>query len=343
MDGITLTVGFLLSFLVAVLPTVGWAVFVWWCDRYEREPIPLALAAFFWGAVPAVLVAVVLEMALDAPAAILGSEVIGSVAASSAIAPVIEEIAKGAALVLILLLWPGEFDDLLDGLLYGALIGFGFAMTENLLYFVGALIEGGWQAWSVTVLMRSVVFGLNHAFFTAFTGAGLGYARALPGRGARFAVSLLGLALAIFSHALHNLGATLTSVSTPAILISFLNGISGVLLIVLMFALALRQENLWLRRELADEVGGLLTAPEYEALLSMRSRRSAVGQAARAGGRDAARTARQFQRAATELAFCKHRIRRTGEAAELVKRSAGLRAQLAALRAGPSAAQSAGS
>lgn len=327
--------GFLLSILVAVIPTMFWAVFVWWCDRYEREPIPLALAAFFWGAVPAVLFALVSEMALDVPSAILGSEVIGTVASSSAIAPVIEELAKGAALLLILLLWPSEFDDLFDGLLYGALIGFGFAMTENLLYFMGALFEGGWQAWTVTVFMRSVVFGLNHAFFTAFTGAGLGYARSARSRGARVAVPVLGLAMAIFFHAVHNLGATLSSVSTPAILVSFFNGIGGILLIVIMFWLALRQEARWLRTELADEVGGLLTEPEYNALLSLPARRRMVAEARQSGGAAAVRAVHQFQRAATELAFCKYRLGQKGQDAALVRRSAGLREQLVALRIRP--------
>ncbi len=335
MDGMTLILGFLLSFLVAVVPTMLWAVFVWWCDRYEREPIPLALAAFFWGAVPAVIMALVFEMTLDVPAALFGSEVIGAVASSSAIAPVIEELAKGVALLLILLLWPGEFDDLLDGLLYGALIGFGFAMTENLLYFMGALLEGGWQAWGMTVLMRSVVFGLNHAFFTAFTGAGLGYARSISSRGARFAVPLLGLAAAIFFHAVHNLGATLTTENVPAILLSFFSAVSGVLLIAGMFWLALRQENRWLRTELADEVGGLLMAPEYDALGSLGGRRRMVADARRTGGGAGVRAARQFQRLATELAFCKYRLRGRGQDAALARRMAGLRAQLAALRTPP--------
>ncbi len=43
---------------------------------------------------------------------------------------------KGLALVALFYLARQEFDGPLDGIVYGALIGFGFSMTENLLYFL---------------------------------------------------------------------------------------------------------------------------------------------------------------------------------------------------------------
>ena len=53
----------------------------------------------------------------------------------------------------------------------GALIGFGFSMTENLLFFLyyGDLDRALW--------IRGVFFGLNHAFFTSLVGLALGAAR----------------------------------------------------------------------------------------------------------------------------------------------------------------------
>lgn len=55
-----------------------------------------------------------------------------------------------------------EFDGVLDGLTYGAIIGFGFAMTENFLYFIGAFSEGGFVDLTVLIFLRAVIFGLNH-------------------------------------------------------------------------------------------------------------------------------------------------------------------------------------
>jgi RsiW-degrading membrane proteinase PrsW (M82 family) len=35
-----------------------YAVVFWWFDRYEKEPLPLLIAAFIWGAVPSIILAV---------------------------------------------------------------------------------------------------------------------------------------------------------------------------------------------------------------------------------------------------------------------------------------------
>ncbi len=100
MDGLTLIFGFLLSLIATVIPAALWSALVWWCDRYEREPLSLAIAAFAWGAVPAVALSLALESLFDAPATVMGSTVLGDVVAASGIAPVIEEVAKGVALLL---------------------------------------------------------------------------------------------------------------------------------------------------------------------------------------------------------------------------------------------------
>jgi protease PrsW len=303
MSGGLLVAGVILSLLAAGLPTLGWAAIVWWCDRFEREPIPLVLAAFFWGAVPAVVLALLAETALGAgPAGIAGQ-----VLSTSGVAPVAEEFAKTAMLLLILLFWPNEMDDMLDGILYGAMIGFGFGMTENFLYSLQALAENGWAAWGGVVVLRNVIFGLNHAFFTAFAGAGLGWARMTRGRLGRYGIPLVGLAVAIGVHAVHNLGASLADRNAAGLLLSLANDCGGILLVAVMLGLAINQERRWVRVELAGEVDRLFTHAEYTALLTLRGRWGMLRVAHRAGGLSAMRTAGQFQQTATELAFRKHR------------------------------------
>jgi hypothetical protein len=49
----------------AVVPAALWSVLVWSFDRYEREPLPLAVATFLWGALPAALVALPIEAAFS--------------------------------------------------------------------------------------------------------------------------------------------------------------------------------------------------------------------------------------------------------------------------------------
>lgn len=331
MAPLTFLLGFFLSCIATLVPTMLWSGLIWWCDRYEREPLSLLLGAFLWGALPAVILALAFELLLDAPMTQLGSELASEVASSSLIAPIVEELVKGVALLLIVLLGRNEFDDVLDGILYGALIGFGFAMTENLLYFLGALAEGGWANWGVTVVLRGVVFGLNHAIFTACTGAGIGYTRAAQSRVGRLAAPVLGLGAAILLHMFHNLGAALASVSVVSVLISLFNGVGGVVLVSAMLVLAWRREGRWLRSGLAEEVGGLLTEADYTALLSLVGRRQMVAAARRSGGAAAVRAAQRFQELASELAFRKVRLHlRPGDHA-LARQVAELRTQLAAV------------
>jgi len=332
MNATTLLLGIFFSFLATAVPTALWTRLIWWCDRYEREPLPLLTAAFLWGAIPAVALAVFAEGILGVPFAGLGNELVGDVISSSGIAPVVEELAKGAALALIMLLWPGEFDDVLDGILYGALIGFGFGMTENVFYFLGALDQGGWGNWGFVVFLRSVLFGLNHAFFTAFTGAGLGYARMAKGRFGRRTVPLIGLAAAILAHAIHNLGASLTSAEPGALLVSLFSDGGGVLLVAVMIGLALRQERGWVRTELQAVVGRLLTAQEYDRLLTAGGRARQLAEARRRGGWRAVRAASQWQDKMTELAFALHRARVRGADDQLARQVSRLESSLAVAR-----------
>jgi len=53
--------------LGALIPTLFYVLFVWWLDRYEKEPLQLLVLAFLWGAGPAALLSVGVEMALDGP------------------------------------------------------------------------------------------------------------------------------------------------------------------------------------------------------------------------------------------------------------------------------------
>ena len=60
--------------LGALIPTISYVLFVWWLDRYEKEPFWLLALAFLWGAIPAALVSIVLEIIFDIPIAALGGE-----------------------------------------------------------------------------------------------------------------------------------------------------------------------------------------------------------------------------------------------------------------------------
>ena len=49
---------FLASIVLGIVPMVIYALIVWRLDRWEKEPFPLMLAAFCWGAIPSVIFAI---------------------------------------------------------------------------------------------------------------------------------------------------------------------------------------------------------------------------------------------------------------------------------------------
>jgi protease PrsW len=331
-EPLPLILGLFLSFGAAAVPTAIYAALVWWCDRFEREPWPLVLASFLWGAFPAVVLSLALESLVAQPLGGVRRELAGQLLASSMFVPVIEETAKAGALVLILLFFRHEIDNLVDGILYGAMVGFGFAMTENLLYYVGALLEGGWSEWGALIFLRGVVFGLNHAFFTALTGAAIGYARMAKGRLRRYGVPLMGLGAAVVAHAVHNLGVELASENVLGILLSMGSDAAGVLLVGAMIVIGVQQERRWLRHELAAEVGRLFTREEYEALQSIGGRWHMLSVARAQGGWHAARLAGEYQHSATELAFYKRRAEAHGLDRALEQRIGATTSRLVRLR-----------
>jgi RsiW-degrading membrane proteinase PrsW (M82 family) len=197
-----------LALLLSYLPMVGYALFIWWLDRYEKEPLRLASTAFLWGTLPAILIARMAEAALELP---LEEGLERDLISSGLIAPLAEETAKGLFLALLFLRRRDEIDSLYDGFLYGSLVGFGFAATENVFYLIGAGIEGGTAAMLALASLRAGIFGLNHAFFTGFTGLGLAMARLSPRGFRRLWAPLVGWSAGVGFHAFHNGVLTLVS------------------------------------------------------------------------------------------------------------------------------------
>lgn len=317
-------IALLLSIAAAVIPTIIYVLIFYWADRYEREPIWLVTVAFIWGAVPAVVVSLFGEVLLgwpwiDAPDSITGAIIEGAV-----IAPVIEELAKGFALLLIFLFLSHEFDGVLDGIVYGALIGFGFAMTENFFYFIGAYDEGGFRQLSVVIFLRAILFGLNHAFYTGLIGIGFGFARVFRSRGAKLSWILLGLFAGMATHSLHNLGASLATVDVSGLGLSLLVAMAGVGLVFVAVILSWHHERSCIRSELAEEVGVLLSAEEYVQLTERwRNPLRKQGQAAHSQA--------YRMHLYVELALRKGRLRYAdpGEALNILRDVAQIRTQLA--------------
>ena len=260
----------LLSSLAATVPILLYIALIYWVDRYEKEPWWLLAATFFWGAVPSILFAYLFNTLFSLPFFIFFGDGLGEVVSASFIAPIVEESIKAAALLGIFFVWRHEIDSPLDGIIYGAMVGLGFALVENVYYFIHVYQENGLEAWGINIFLRSIVFGLNHALFSAMTGLGIAIARLTPNQLLKVAAPLIGWATAVFLHFLHNFT---VSFGNLLCLVALFSNWGGLLLTLVIILWALIQERRWLRHYLAEEVIlGYLTIQQYEVACSGRRR-----------------------------------------------------------------------
>jgi RsiW-degrading membrane proteinase PrsW (M82 family) len=312
----------LLAILAAAIPTAIYGTFVWWLDRYEKEPIWLIAAAFLWGSLPAIGLALLFELGLQTP---LARSSLDPDLAAWGLAPLVEEPVKALALVGLFLLARREFDGPLDGIVYGSLVGFGFSMTENGLYFLNYSAELSALFW-----VRGVFFGLNHALFSSIVGLALGAVRYRRSAAQAVLAFFGGLALAILFHALHNYA---VRYQFAGLFVSWLIQSSGVLVVLAIAVLAWRNERRWIEQELGDEVrAGVLSAADYAELASPTRRVRRQLHTLLTGGWSRYRQTRRMHQLATELAFCKSQLRLDDRYRTCDERDQ-LRGELTALRA----------
>ncbi|KAE8762823.1 PrsW family intramembrane metalloprotease [Georgenia thermotolerans] len=287
-----------LAGVLAFIPLVVVLATVRWVDRWEPEPRGLLAAALAWGIGVAAAVALFFnDLIAVSVYAVTGSPEQAQVFGTVVGAPVVEEIAKGAGVLLIFLLRRRAVDGPVDGIVYAAVVAAGFAFTENVLYFVQYQ-----EALTQVFVARAIYAPFAHVTFTACTGIALGLA-SRRSTAAWVVLFPVGLAAAMALHALWNGSAVLGasdavywSIQVPLFV--------GLILLVLW----LRADE---RRTIARRLGeyaqaGWFTPFEVTMLSSMPGRRRARAWAATRGP-GAERAMRDFQAAATSLAYTRQR------------------------------------
>ena len=297
--------GLVTGLALAAIPTFPVIATFLWLDRYEAEPTHLLAFAFAWGAGVATFASLVINTASVAALRASGSNVdLGAIV----VAPLTEELFKGLAVLLVLLLRRREFDGIIDGIVYAGLAGIGFAFVENILYLGRALGDGG-SAAAVVFVFRCVVSPFAHPLFTCATGIGLGIAARTRNWLVMIGAPVLGYLVAVTLHGVWNLSAT-----------SGLQGfVAGYIVLQLpVFALfgtlavtARRREGRLIVKNLAVyRSTGWISDAEVAMLGSLPLRRQARQWARTVGGRVAEQAMAQFQEHGSDLAFLRERITR---------------------------------
>lgn len=316
---------FLVALFFAFIPTFFMAAIVYWLDRYEKEPLVLLGAAFFWGAVVAAGGAFLINTVFGIGIyALTGSGDVADQATASLVAPFVEEGLKGLAVLLVFLFFRKEFDSILDGIIYAAITALGFAATENVLYIYGhGYVDGGWNGLWQLVFIRDVVVAWQHPFFTAFTGIGLAIARLHRNMLVKIISVPLGYAAAVFTHAFHNIFSNLIGGMAGFALGSVIDWFGWLLMLLFILFMIARERRL-LQKQLREEVAsGTITSAQYYKALSPFT----MSTAFLTGGR----TASHFYRVCGELAHKKEQLLRLGDEQGNAALVRSLRSELATL------------
>jgi len=159
-------------------------------DRYEQEPIVLVIYVFGWGAFSGVI------------AGALNSFFIGEYG-NPGWAAFIEEPLKiiGVYMLSRSTRAKAEFNDHLDGMVYGAAAGAGFAGLENFWYLTEMIINQDFPAILAILVRSTTAFG--HIAWSALAGRSLGLAKVLRGK-TKLVDLVPGLMFSVLLHFLWN-------------------------------------------------------------------------------------------------------------------------------------------
>lgn len=267
-------IALLLSVFLGFVPMIINAAWVYWLDRFEQEPRRLLGFVFLWGAFVAAAGAFLFNTLWEVGFYLLtNSEKLSSLSTYVISAPLVEEFLKGLAVYLIFLLYRSEFDSILDGIVYAAIVALGFAATENSLYIYDkGYLEGGYGGLLTLTLVRVLIVGWQHPFYTSFTGIGFAVSRLSRSSFWRYAAPLLGFSTSVLTHSFHNLISSVYP-SIQTCLLGTAIDWTGWLSMFLFVLYTLSKERQLLERYLKEEISlGTISETQFHSALSFSKR-----------------------------------------------------------------------
>ncbi len=264
-----------LSVFAATIPYILLVLFIWWMDRYEREPFGYVVLSTLWGAIGAIIIGVIFSLILMIPASMIVGKNLADLFGTILFAPIAEEISKG--IFILIILFSLQFDNATDGFVYGAASGLGFAMTENFLYFSQSV--GNLEGWIIIVVLRTLFTGIMHMITCAIFGAAVGYVKYNKSKAKKLLIPLLGLGIGMAIHSIWNITAVWQSRDPNSyplvwgILLLFI----ALTTIVVLFLLSLSHERKVIIKYLTAEAETGLLPKEHIYFISNFMKRNRQG------------------------------------------------------------------
>jgi len=344
--------GWLLSWLLLFVYALPVFLAIYLLDLYEREPVSLVLGALLWGAVAATVLSAVANEGWGLVVTRLGGPAFAARWTAALTAPFVEETVKVAGVILIYLIARREIDDVMDGFVYGAMVGLGFALVEDVFYFVGIFggTTGGVLAGFYVRVVSAGLYG--HVLYSGIAGMGVAYfvsrvdeepfrKRLLVAVGL-FAVGVAGHflwnspLLNFFPGNVEDAGDWLRIPLAAAV-----KGLPLLVCAIVLVSLAHRRERMWLEAALRSEADTpALSRTELGILLDAGARRRSRRDMRTRAGERAARLLKRLQREQVNLAMVRSRVASEDDP-ELVRQRQLCRSLRDALAAIPRAAPAA--
>ena len=335
--------GWFFSVVLLALYVIPVLLAIYILDPFEREPLSLIAAAFLWGGVISIGLAVVANSSLLEALAKLAGPRFAQTWGVALVAPPVEETFKFLGVVTIYLIARSEIDDLFDGFVYGAVIGVGFAAVENVQYFIQAIGQPGAGDQLGPVLqmffIRAILVGAYmHAMWTGLSGVGFAYyvtQRDQP-RQKRILVAAGLFALAVAAHVIWNSPLLNDLLSDFGGIFAFglIKGLPFLGFLIVLVYLAQRRERRWFATITASDVGtDVLSQAELAELSSVRTRWAARRRVTARKGPHAGQLYGQLQREQINLGMIRSRVASDDDPAVVAQRDRirAVRAQLNAI------------
>ena len=339
----------LLLLLPYALPVV---LVIYLLDLYEREPLSILGAALLWGGIVATTLSLYTNTPLTELIFKLTANPVFTAEWSAALtAPFVEEGFKALGVILLVSLARAEMDDVLDGFVWGAMVGLGFLLVEDVFYFVRAYVStgGSYDGLLQVFLLRILGAGpYSHFLYTGLVGMGVAY-YATRGDVPRSRRLLVGVALGaagVGAHFFWNSPLLGDLLGGGGVVGWFTyvtaKGLPMLIGLLLLIRLARQRERKWFARLTAAQVDdGTITADEMRELGGLRSRWRARRAAGRARGAAGGRLKGRIQRQQINLAMAASRVG-AADHPDMVQQRDLVRALKAAFEALPIAAAAAG-
>ncbi|MDX8341335.1 PrsW family glutamic-type intramembrane protease [Draconibacterium sp. IB214405] len=147
--------------VLALAPVVIIAAYIYFRDKYEKEPLRLLLFALLAGGLTVIPI-LFLERFLDR-FSMSFPWLLSAAWRAFAVAAFSEELFKYLALYI--LIWKSrEFNEKFDGIVYATYVSLGFAAVENVLYVMDGGLSTGFMR-AITAVPAHAIFGITMGFY----------------------------------------------------------------------------------------------------------------------------------------------------------------------------------